>query len=128
MRPPQVIVELDRPRVWCFDMNATIGLLRRLGPKAFDRLLALDPKTEADMAERLEVGLTLVWCGLRTDDENLGKESELTVEQLGGMLRIDELSPLIQKILPFYAPAMPERSTAAGEDPASPLVQTETAG
>lgn len=120
---PSVTLELDKPRKWQFDMNATIALHQALGPKAFERLSALKPSAEEDAAkayafdaERFEVYRALLWCGL------VSGEPTLTLTQVGAMTTPFAAVELIVPALDALNKALEDPTAAAPAQTAAPQV------
>jgi hypothetical protein len=110
----KAIIVLDRPRVWSMDMNATIGLLEQLGEEGLSRLKILEPRakplTGKKLAEQMKVGMIWLWAGLRSDDEKLGTEEELTLARLGSLIDASELAGLLKQLDEASAAALPQPS------------------
>lgn len=120
---PSVTLELDKPRKWQFDMNATIAFHQALGPKAFERLSALKPSEQEDAqrmlgfdAGRFEVFRALIWCGLVSDDP------AITLSQVGAMTTPFTAIDLIAPALDALNRALSDPTSAAPVQQAAPQV------
>jgi len=119
--PPSTMLDLDKPRKWQFDMNATIAFHQALGPKAFERLSALKPSKEEESAktfgfdaERFEVYRALIWCGLVSDD------ATLTLTQVGAMTTPLAAVQLVVPALDAMNKALTDPTQAAPAQEAAP--------
>lgn len=110
--PPNVVLQLDKPRKWQFDANAFIALQEALGEKAFDRILALTPAKDAELkvtAETIAVFRGLLYCGLVSDDPSA------TLLSIGRLVTPRTVMDLLPSILEAMNKGLEDPTAAAAE-------------
>jgi hypothetical protein len=112
---PQVEIELDRKRIWRFDMNALEALMTELGDDALDQLHLISDASSKFTKHTVKIARALLWAGFVGDDPTL------TALEVGKSLSLTYYNEIMVQIYPILAASLqqpkpkPNGSGTAGD-------------
>jgi hypothetical protein len=107
VKPITVSITLDKPRTLRYDLNAFAELEEIYG--------SMDQAFAAMQSGSMKAARTLLWAGLLHEDENL------TPRQVGALVTLDNMEPVMDAISDALLEAMPSGDASDSEEaPADP--------
>ncbi|HZL20540.1 MAG TPA: hypothetical protein VFG23_22605 [Polyangia bacterium] len=127
-----IAIQLDRPRVLFFDMNATWLLIQKYGHSFIPELYTLtgeitdDPRSRSLQLKSMDALAYFLWAGLQADAKQHGEE--FTLEQATEQLRPFTYTKIFNAVVVALVggtltPAAPGKTEAEPARPARPATK-----